>query len=351
MAVPGKRSDDEPRDFGFLDSNAARPNPDQPTGGSSFGKSSPEVNAEEASDTAEEKIQSVESKRFSEAAGTEVAVKGKPNLTQSVPGATARKGRDQSPQKNSTAVIGYAITVTLFLLFCLATGRLSLTGNHALESLPDIRPLSPNEFQKVPDGTEVAPKHVMKLGESRRFGDVIVTTMRVTREPLQFQHFQSGAAEESLTTKPVLKLWVRFENASQTYGFPPFDVGLMSKRTPEHSTDESTVANSYLTVKNPTAGEGVRVLNYLQSMDNNFVIAGQESAKVVMPMESLETFIACSEEIASTETTADSQYMWRVQFRKGINESSGNGVTTLIDIHFTGSDVVEPSSAAQPVAG
>ncbi len=249
------------------------------------------------------------------------------------------KKANRGGAKPSPAVLGYAIAVTLFLLFSLITGRLSLTGNATLESLPDIRPLAPNEFRKVPDGTPVPDGHVLKLGESRRFGDVVVTPVRVTKEPMKFQGFLSGQPEDSLTTAPVLKLWLRFENRSGSYGFPPFDAGLMAHRTPPMSTDDSAVTNSFLTIAGAGAASEVRVLNYLQTMDSNFVLVGQESARVIMPNETLDTFIACSDQIATVAASPDSEYTWRVQVRKGVHEASGNGITTLVDVQFTGSEI------------
>ena len=211
------------------------------------------------------------------------------------------KSAEQRSKANASSpmLLGYAIALTLLILVCLATGRLSLFGNASLESLPDIRPLAPNEFRKVPDGAPVPEGHVLNLGDSRRFGDVVVTPVRVTREPLKFQGFLSGQPEESLTTTPVLKLWLKFENQSGSYAFPPFDAGLMSHRTPPLSSEDSVIANSFLTVSPSDGAESVRVLNYLQTMDSNFVLIGQESARVVAPEESLETFIASSNKIDS----------------------------------------------------
>lgn len=355
MALPKKRPEESLGDFEFLNrgdsDDVTKQVLDQSADGSAIHEGLLGAKTMEMTSVDDELAQCTAIAQFSgvDVVNPERIIKS--NSSQHLPLGEGRKGNEPAQQSTSATIAGYAIAVTLLLLFCLATGRLSLTGNHALESLPDIRPLSPNEFRKVPDGTEVPPKHVMKLGESRRFGDVLVTPVRVTRESLLFQHFQSGVVEGSLTTIPVLKLWVKFENVSTTYGFPPFDAGLISKRTPEHSSDEATIANSYLTVKNPPAWESVRVLNYLQSMDDNFVITGQDSARVIMPKESLDTFIACSEEIAASGTAIESLYVWRVQFRKGVHEGSGNGITTLIDVNFTGSDVVEQSSTAPPVPG
>jgi len=251
-------------------------------------------------------------------------------------------------KKSSSAVNGYAIAITLLLIFCLMTGRLKLFGNAALESLPDIRPLDSNEFRRVPDGTPVPEGHVLKLGESRRFGDVVLTPVKVTREPLMFEQFQTKAPATTLTTDPVLKLWLRFENRSGSYAFPPFDSGLMSHRTPRFSTDDSTIVNSMLNVSSPATSSPVRVLNFLQTMDNAFVIVGQQSGKVIIPEETLETFVASSEDIQYITPTAETGYTWRVQFRKGVHESSGHGVTTLVDVLFSEADITEAAPPATP---
>jgi hypothetical protein len=256
-------------------------------------------------------------------------------------------------EKLPAFVLGYAIALTLLLLFFLLTGRISFSTNHALESLPDIRPLPPTEFRKVPEGTTLPDGHAMRLGESRRFGDVVLTPIRVTREPLKFQGFLSGESEESLTTVPVLKLWLKFENVADDYGFPPFDAGLMSYRSPPTSTDESTAVNSFLILTASSKDKSSRVLNYLQTMDSNFVLTGQESARVIMPGQTLSTFVACSEEIAAIPVTGETDFTWRIQFRKGVHQSSGNGVTTLVDVNFSGSDIGEeiPISPVTPAAG
>jgi hypothetical protein len=251
-------------------------------------------------------------------------------------------------KKSSSAVNGYAIAITLLLIFCLMTGRLKLFGNAALESLPDIRPLDSNEFRRVPDGTPVPEGHVLKLGESRRFGDVVLTPVKVTREPLMFEQFQTKAPATTLTTDPVLKLWLRFENRSGSYAFPPFDSGLMSHRTPRFSTDDSTIVNSMLNVSSPATSSPVRVLNFLQTMDNAFVIVGQQSGKVIIPEETLETFVASSEDIQYITPMAETGYTWRVQFRKGVHESSGHGVTTLVDVLFSEADITETAPPATP---
>ena len=247
-----------------------------------------------------------------------------------------------SGNRTSLIVPGYAIAITLLFLILLITGRVSLSENHTLESLPDIRPLAPNEFRRVPDGTPLPAGHALKIGESRRYGDVVVTPLKVTREPLTFQGFLSGEPAAQLTTEPILKLWLKFENAADDYGFPPFDAGLMSHRSPNDAVDDSAVVNSFLTASGAASDQSdVRVLNFLQSMDSNFVISGQESGKVIMPGEALTTFVASSEAVSELAAPAATEFTWRIHFRKGIHEDSENGITTLIDVSFSGSEIAE----------
>lgn len=245
--------------------------------------------------------------------------------------------------KLPAGLLGYAIAVTLLLLFCLLTGRLSFRANHALESLPDLRPLGPNEFLKVPDGTELPTGHLLKPGESKRFGDVVITPLRITREPLRFEGFLNRTAEDTLTTSPVLQLWVRFENLSDEYSFPPFDSGLMSHRSPPAGTDPSTIANSFLQVNEASGTEPIRILNFLQSLDSNFLIIGQNSGKVLAPGESMEACFASSTDIQNVKLDDSTKLTWRIQFRKGVHVDSGHGVTTLVDVAFTGSDITSPA--------
>ncbi|MFM7058396.1 MAG: hypothetical protein ACKO2P_15880 [Planctomycetota bacterium] len=233
---------------------------------------------------------------------------------------------------------GYTAALTLIVLFLLLTGRIHVSSNHVLESLPDVRPLAANEFQEVKASQKLPKGHMLALGESRRFGDVVVTPLKVTKEPLQFEDFLTGKPVPSLTTSPALKLHLRFENVSGGMAFPPWDAALMSHRFPPFTNDLNTLANSFLSqVSEPADEFPERLLNYLQTMDSNFVLTGQNAGRVVAPGETLETWIA-SEPIPD-DWHPEGQLRWRVQFRKGVNRASGNGVTTLIDVNFQVSDI------------
>ncbi|MEQ9407974.1 MAG: hypothetical protein RIK87_09625 [Fuerstiella sp.] len=241
-------------------------------------------------------------------------------------------------RKLFSIIAGYAAALTLLFILLLLTGRLSLSGSHPLESLPDIRPLQPGEFKVVPETASLPALHRLALNESRRFGDVVVTPLKVTREIVRaVSPARPDAAPEPRTDSPVLKLWFQLENAADDIAFAPWDVGLMSHRSPEFTDDDTTVANSWLKV----AGSGdteTRVLNFLHSADSQYQLVDQHSGQVLAPGEAVTTYIACGEQVQHVSAEADN-YRWRLQIRKGIHRDSHQGVTTLIDIHFTADDI------------
>lgn len=235
-------------------------------------------------------------------------------------------------------IVGYAVGLTATMLFLLLTGRVALQAVHPLESLPDLRPLPASEFRRVPAEAELPEGHVLRLKESRRFGDVRLTPVRVTLEPLEFEGFLTGAIEPQLTTAPTLKLWLRFENVAADYAFPPYDAWLMASRSPPDGTDASTAANSFLTITDPVNATSVRVLNYLQLPDSNFHIRGQNAGTVALPGDPVTIFVACDPSGVVPKPRPDMDFTWRIQFRKGVGAGT-SGVTTLIDVQFAGNDV------------
>ncbi|MCA9060701.1 MAG: hypothetical protein KDA85_19450, partial [Planctomycetaceae bacterium] len=245
---------------------------------------------------------------------------------------------------------GYAAALTLLLLFLVLTGRIQFSGAHGLESLPDLRPLDANEFRKVPDGVSLPEGHSMRLGESQRFGDLVFKPVKVTREPLTFEHSRTGNAADRLKTPPVLKLWFECQNVSDDYAFPAWDNWLMSSRFPQEGIDEDTQANSWLRIQSADAVGaaeeravdsvgGARVLNYLQSPANEFLIVGQDAGHSLVPGETGTSFIACADTIGQQTIDAETRLTWRIQVRKGVHQDSGHGVTTLVDVSFSGSDI------------
>ncbi|MCA9037363.1 MAG: hypothetical protein KDA91_19640, partial [Planctomycetaceae bacterium] len=246
-------------------------------------------------------------------------------------------------------VVGYAIAMTCLLLYFLVTGRLSLFGSGTLDNLPDLKPLDSNEFRKVmiPDEGGLPESHVLMLGQSRRFGDIGVKPTRVTREPLTFAGFLNNQVDDSRTTRPLLKLWLELTSFADGYVFPPLDSHLMSSRSPAEGVDDSTLANSFLVVRNLSEEPASRrVLNFLHPHTSNFVMVGQEAGRSIAPNETLLTFIACSEQIDDIQTQDDTEYSWRLQIRKGVHVESGHGVTTLVEVRFTEADIQPPAQSS-----
>jgi len=79
--------------------------------------------------------------------------------------------------------------------------------------------LSPD--QEIPRPT------FLKLGESRQYGSLKVTPLRVTRGPLAFEYYEPEADQQREPEGPVLKLHLRFENVVAEQEFIPLDSKLV----------------------------------------------------------------------------------------------------------------------------
>lgn len=229
----------------------------------------------------------------------------------------------------------YASAVTLAFLFLLLTlGRIK---THPLENLPDVVPKIQNgevALQVAPPDANVAPQHVLALGETRRFGSVNVTPLKVTQGTLQFEHVLKDPTAQRASSQPVLKLWVRFENVSRNQTFSPLDATLLFKR---HYADfgNTVLTNQFLCrTEERKRGDGLHH-PYELSATSEFRIAGQNLDSVLSPGQSVELFIPSEERI--DDLTGD--LVWRVQFRKGYHHRTLHGVTTLIDVPFRRQDV------------
>ncbi|MCR9198631.1 MAG: hypothetical protein NXI04_08315 [Planctomycetaceae bacterium] len=249
----------------------------------------------------------------------------------------ATSDADTVPRSRFNALLGYAAALTLLFLYLLVSGRLS--GTHSLESLPDIKPLEPGQFQSVPADAALPRNHELRLGESRRFGDVVITANRVVLAPLDFERMSDQKVVPEMRTRPVLQLQFTVENAATDLGFAPYDVGLMSYRSPEagEGVDDEVLASSALYVHD-SSDEVVRVLNYLHAAESSFDISGQHSSQVLAPGESTSTLIASSDAVGEYTSKAAS-YRWRIHIRKGINRESRQGVTTLVEVCFSPDEI------------
>jgi hypothetical protein len=180
------------------------------------------------------------------------------------------------------------------------------------------------------------PGHTLQLGETQRFGSVEVTPLRVTRGPLQFEHFSGRPEYQRDASPPVLKLWLRFRNVSADQRFAPLDrVLLLTRNFAEFGADAR--ANNFVAAADEKRRDGRRVLMFDMPINGEYSIIGERLGEEIGPGETLETFLPTSEE--GLDSLQD-DLVWRVQFRKGYNPDSLRGVTTLIEVEFH-SDQIE----------
>lgn len=239
-------------------------------------------------------------------------------------------------------VASYASALTLvviYLLYSVFTYRA-----HVLESLPDIEP--PMKDGKIGMKTakpqdDVPRGHVLRLGESQRFGNVLVTPTRVTRGPVTFEHLFGDRKMTRDASPPVYKLWLKFENVSADQAFAPLSTPLVYKRYASgmgnYKTNNFLVAEADRMKKSPD-------LYYLFGLPENseFAIAGQKLNTVLGPGETLETFLPAEDSLDAVT----GEWTWRVYFRKGYNPRSHRGVTTVIDVRFDGDAVTTDTTTA-----
>ncbi|GAB5444795.1 MAG: hypothetical protein Fues2KO_51440 [Fuerstiella sp.] len=253
------------------------------------------------------------------------------------------------PRKTFVLVAGYAAAITILMLLFWLTGRLQLSGVHPLESLPDVKPLQPGEFQKIPDQAQLPSGHTLQLGQTARFGDVEITPLRVTREVLTAQNpARKNSSPEAQSDGPVLKLWFRARNVSEQSVFAPWDLQLMCLRSPEYSVDESTLANSWL-LADPDSSDSQRILNFMHPPGSLFQLTKQNSGLQLQPGEEAEYYVACADDVQHLKLQDVEQFQWRIQIRKGISRS-GNGVTTMIDCLFEPQQIADADSKETPSA-
>lgn len=253
-----------------------------------------------------------------------------------------------------TLTLTYAIAATIMVAMLLYA---KYQGDpHQLESLPDLKPPIKNDeiaLQLVPENAELPPGHTLQLGgPGRRFGNVMVTPLRVTRGPLEFEHYTGDASRtREPTSSDVLKLYLKFENMSDDQTFEPLDQKLLLSRVPGKNPDSPMRANNFVSRIDQLHPDGERVLVYDMPPSWEWNIKGQninqESApQKLEPGQSFETFVATNEAGIDSLT---GELVWRLQIRKGYNPKSHRGVTTLIDVVFN-SDQIQKEVPAESKA-
>jgi len=238
-------------------------------------------------------------------------------------------------------LISYASAATLallYLLFSMSRGR-----PHALESLPDVPPLDVQhgEVMKLaPADAELPPGHRLQIGESRRFGNILVEPLQVVVEPVEFRHFSGRTEVDKAATPPVLKLWVRFTNVSESQSIAPLDPELVFRRA---VLENGPRANQFVRRVADERTDGPQVLLYDHPISSEWDLRDQQLGVRLGPGESVETYLPSGEEGAALS----GPLVWRVHFRKGYSPQ-GLGVTTLVDVEF---EAPTSGSSDAPAAG
>lgn len=223
-----------------------------------------------------------------------------------------------------------------YLLFLMWRG-------HALESLPDPSEMQTKLGQVPAPWANVAPGHTLALGESKVFGYVRVTPLRVTRGPLQLEAHSPLGLDDRQPSGPVLKLWLKFENISPTDDVVPLDRQLVYYRKPDKYREPDKRARvRYRTFnflcprdKHKNASPPL-VYIFDQPPNSGLEPKGQNLEHNLGPGQSIEAYIPTTPE--GTSGLAG-ELLWRVHFRKGHNPKTRAGVTTLIDVVFDSSAI------------
>jgi hypothetical protein len=235
----------------------------------------------------------------------------------------------------------YASAVTIGFVFYLWM-TLGKANPHQLESLPDVVPKEKAtgeiELLVVSESAAMPKGHSLRLGQSQRFGDLMVTPFKVTREPLEFVPHAGDFTQRKPPTGPVLKLWLRFENVSEDQEFMPLGADLLFYRGPTERYPEKMRANNFVCRVDEKHEAGDHVLMYDHVIEDVWDLKGQKLEQGLKPGDNLKTYLPSAEKGIDE---LKGQLIWRVHLRKGINSKSGWGVTTLIEVEFHSDDIEE----------
>ncbi|MDB5340815.1 MAG: hypothetical protein JWN70_6434 [Planctomycetaceae bacterium] len=246
---------------------------------------------------------------------------------------TSTARRDATvPRVLFVMVASYASAMTLAFLYLWARPSTSTLD------LPDVRPKIKNGqfgLSLVPEDPLPAAWR-LKLGESKRYGNLMVTPLKVTKGPLEFVHFGDEKQTKTASQTPVLKLWVKFENVSSNQTFPALDERLLFQRAPDRDNPLQDRSNNYVCLQSECKREGKRIPVYTFPIGGEWLLKGQELDTPLKPSEEWETYIPTNDEDLSD---LRGPLCWRVHFRKGYNPQSMWGVTTVVEVEFDSKDI------------
>ncbi len=240
--------------------------------------------------------------------------------------------RDVVSRRSFLILLSYASAATL-ACFWLFYQVINAPLNN-LERLPDPVPVKKTGrhgrpvMQWVAASNQMPTGHTLKLGDSRRFGHILVTPLEVNRELLEFEPSRPPVG-------PVLKLRLRFKNVSDDQDIAPLDRTLMLSR---HFYKGNEYTNNYL-FKNGQPGQLTLLHNNPLLGNTNW--KGQatdgESGRVLKPGDSFETYLPSDTDGLDKLT---GPLLWRVHLRKGYSPA-GLGVTTIFEVAFDSTQIEE----------
>lgn len=239
----------------------------------------------------------------------------------------------------------YASAVTIVCLYLLFAGNYD---SSQLENLKDpAEAPAEGETRSVTlykTDLRMPPSHELRLGESRRYGNIVIEPLKVTRGPLEFVHFAGEERDSRPPSQPVLKLWLRFKNASDDQTIAPLDsVLLFTNRVRDEQDYEKFHANIFVCRREEKKPDGRLLHVYDLNVNDRWDLKGQDLGRELQPGESLVTYIPTSEQ-GHEQLKGD--LVWRVHFRKGY-APSGRGVTTLVEVKFNSRSIrTEPAEEA-----
>ncbi|MER3416577.1 MAG: hypothetical protein C4297_10245 [Gemmataceae bacterium] len=246
-------------------------------------------------------------------------------------------------------LLPYTFTITVLAVFFYM--RSLDRGIHPLASLADqglYEELDEGRRRRMVDPQqEIGGIEPLPLGATRDIGDLRVTPLKVTCEPLVFDFYRG--IKEYHATRESLVLYLRLENISQRHGragyfFHPMDP----------SFNRSQMAYTYLEWDKR---------RFFGPVDNphHEVVRGQ-LCHGLRPGDSLLTFVATREEddlpgllrqhVANKQEPTP--LVWRVHLRKGREEIVFQGkkrqvwTTTVVPVQFTSAQIYGLSSPSTP---
>lgn len=250
-------------------------------------------------------------------------------------------GDDSKQRLNLIILASYASAVTLIAIYLWMRLAAAAAHPHHLESLPDVKPIPEGQFSEYDAAATMPPGHTLQLGDSRQFGNIRVDVLRISREPVEFAHFSGDSKRWREASQPVLKLWLRFTNVSDDQVIVPVDAELLLKRAVNSSG--KMLANNFVIRASDKPAGGPRVFLYDHPLTSEWDLKEQNLGLALKPGESLETYVPSA--VDGLEDL-EGNLLWRVHFRKG-HSPRGYGVTTLIEVAFSRSDVAGGDTQTQ----